>query len=403
VIEFAVFVSSTFFQLKERNVMSRDGRHLFTSESVTEGHPDKIADQISDSILDAILAQDATSRVACETLVTTGLVVLAGEITTNAIVDFQETARAAIRDVGYTRAKYGFDADTCGVLSSLHKQSPDISMGVDTGGAGDQGLMFGYACNETDELMPLPIMLAHKLVKGLSCARRDGVLDYLRPDGKSQVTVEYEGRKPVRVDAVVISSQHREDVTNDQMRSDIVEKIINRVVPASLMDKNTKIYVNPTGRFVVGGPHGDAGVTGRKIIVDTYGGAAPHGGGAFSGKDPTKVDRSACYMARYIAKNCVAAGFAEKLQVQLAYAIGVAEPVSVMVDTYGTGKIADDKMTELVRQHFKLTPKGIIDDLDLRKPIYRKTAAFEHFGRTEDGFTWEKTDRSDALRKAAGL
>jgi S-adenosylmethionine synthetase len=403
VIEFAVFVSSTFFQLKERNVMSRDGRHLFTSESVTEGHPDKIADQISDSILDAILAQDATSRVACETLVTTGLVVLAGEITTNAIVDFQETARAAIRDVGYTRAKYGFDADTCGVLSSLHKQSPDISMGVDTGGAGDQGLMFGYACNETDELMPLPIMLAHKLVKGLSCARRDGVLDYLRPDGKSQVTVEYEGRKPVRVDAVVISSQHREDVTNDQMRSDIVEKIINRVVPASLMDKNTKIYVNPTGRFGVGGPHGDAGVTGRKIIVDTYGGAAPHGGGAFSGKDPTKVDRSACYMARYIAKNCVAAGFAEKLQVQLAYAIGVAEPVSVMVDTYGTGKIADDKMTELVRQHFKLTPKGIIDDLDLRKPIYRKTAAFGHFGRTEDGFTWEKTDRSDALRKAAGL
>jgi S-adenosylmethionine synthetase len=403
VIEFAVFVSSTFFQLKERNVMSRDGRHLFTSESVTEGHPDKIADQISDSILDAILAQDATSRVACETLVTTGLVVLAGEITTNAIVDFQETARAAIRDVGYTRAKYGFDADTCGVLSSLHKQSPDISMGVDTGGAGDQGLMFGYACNETDELMPLPIMLAHKLVKGLSCARRDGVLDYLRPDGKSQVTVEYEGRKPVRVDAVVISSQHREDVTNDQMRSDIVEKIINRVVPASLMDKNTKINVNPTGRFVVGGPHGDAGVTGRKIIVDTYGGAAPHGGAAFSGKDPTKVDRSACYMARYIAKNCVAAGFAEKLQVQLAYAIGVAEPVSVMVDTYGTGKIADDKMTELVRQHFKLTPKGIIDDLDLRKPIYRKTAAFGHFGRTEDGFTWEKTDRSDALRKAAGL
>jgi S-adenosylmethionine synthetase len=403
VIEFAVFVSSTFFQLKERNVMSRDGRHLFTSESVTEGHPDKIADQISDSILDAILAQDATSRVACETLVTTGLVVLAGEITTNAIVDFQETARAAIRDVGYTRAKYGFDADTCGVLSSLHKQSPDISMGVDTGGAGDQGLMFGYACNETDELMPLPIMLAHKLVKGLSCARRDGVLDYLRPDGKSQVTVEYEGRKPVRVDAVVISSQHREDVTNDQMRSDIVEKFINRVVPASLMGKNTKIYVNPTGRFVVGGPHGDAGVTGRKIIVDTYGGAAPHGGGAFSGKDPTKVDRSACYMARYIAKNCVAAGFAEKLQVQLAYAIGVAEPVSVMVDTYGTGKNADDKMTELVRQHFKLTPKGIIDDLDLRKPIYRKTAAFGHFGRTEDGFTWEKTDRSDALRKAAGL
>ena len=292
--------------------MSRDGRHLFTSESVTEGHPDKIADQISDSVLDAILAQDPKSRVACETLVTTGLVVMAGEITTNAIVDFQEVARATITDVGYTRAKFGFDAETCAVLSSIHKQSPDISMGVDTGGAGDQGLMFGYACNETEELMPLPIMLAHKLVKGLSCARRDGVLDYLRPDGKSQVTVEYEGRKPVRVDAIVVSSQHREDVTNDQMRGDFIEKIINRVVPASLMDKNTKIYVNPTGRFVVGGPHGDAGVTGRKIIVDTYGGAAPHGGGAFSGKDPTKVDRSACYMARYIAKNCVAAGFAEK-------------------------------------------------------------------------------------------
>ena len=370
--------------------MSRDGRHLFTSESVTEGHPDKIADQISDGVLDAILAQDPKSRVACETLVTTGLVIMAGEITTNAIVDFQEVARSAIRDVGYTRAKYGFDADTCAVLSSLHKQSPDISMGVDTGGAGDQGLMFGYACNETDELMPLPIMLAHKLVKGLSCARRDGVLDYLRPDGKSQVTVEYEGRKPVRVDAVVISSQHRDDVTNDQMRGDIAEKIINRVVPASLMDKNTKIYVNPTGRFVVGGPHGDAGVTGRKIIVDTYGGAAPHGGGAFSGKDPTKVDRSACYMARYIAKNCVAAGFAEKLQVQLAYAIGVADPVSVMVDTYGTGKIADSKMTELVREHFKLTPRGIMEDLDLRRPIYRKTAAFGHFGRSEDGFTWER-------------
>jgi S-adenosylmethionine synthetase len=288
------------------------------------------------------------------------------------------------------------------VLSSLHKQSPDISMGVDTGGAGDQGLMFGYACTETEELMPLPITLAHKLVKGLSCARRDGVLDYLRPDGKSQVTVEYEGRRPVRVDAVVISSQHREDVTNDQMRRDFIDKIINRVVPAELMDKNTKIYVNPTGRFVVGGPHGDAGVTGRKIIVDTYGGAAPHGGGAFSGKDPTKVDRSACYMARYIAKNCVAAGFAEKLQVQLAYAIGVADPVSVMVDTYGTGTLEDGKITELVRAHFKLTPKGIIDDLDLRRPIYKKTAAFGHFGRSEPEFTWERTDRAAALRKAAG-
>jgi S-adenosylmethionine synthetase len=383
--------------------MSRDSRHLFTSESVTEGHPDKIADQISDSVLDAILAQDPKSRVACETLVTTGLVVMAGEITTNAIVDFQEVARNTIKDVGYTRAKFGFDAETCAVLSSIHKQSPDISMGVDTGGAGDQGLMFGYACTETDELMPLPIMLAHKLCKGLSCARRDGVLDYLRPDGKSQVTVEYEGRKPVRVDAIVVSSQHREDVTNEQMRSDFMDKIISRVVPAEMMDRNTKVYVNPTGRFVVGGPHGDAGVTGRKIIVDTYGGAAPHGGGAFSGKDPTKVDRSACYMARYIAKNCVAAGFAEKLQVQLAYAIGVADPVSVMVDTYGTGRIPDDKITELVRAHFKLTPKGIIEDLDLRRPIYRRTAAFGHFGRSEPEFTWERTDRADALRKAAGL
>jgi S-adenosylmethionine synthetase len=383
--------------------MSRNGRHLFTSESVTEGHPDKIADQISDSVLDATLAQDSKSRVACETLVTTGLVVLAGEITTNAIVDFQEVARAAIKDVGYTRAKYGFDADTCAVLSSIHKQSPDISMGVDTGGAGDQGLMFGYACSETDELMPLPIMLAHKLVRGLSCARRDGVLEYLRPDGKSQVTVEYEGRQPLRVDAIVVSSQHREDVTIGQMRADIIEKIINRVVPADLMDKDTKIYINPTGRFVVGGPHGDAGVTGRKIIVDTYGGAAPHGGGAFSGKDPTKVDRSASYMARYIAKNCVAAGLAERIQVQLAYAIGVAEPVSVMVDTSGTGKADDSMITALVREHFKLTPKGIIDDLDLRRPIYRKTAAFGHFGRTEEGFTWERTDRADALRKAAGV
>jgi S-adenosylmethionine synthetase len=383
--------------------MSRDDRHLFTSESVTEGHPDKIADQISDSVLDALLAQDPKSRVACETLVTTGLVVMAGEITTNAIVDVQELARATIREVGYTRAKFGFDADTCAVLSSLHKQSPDIKRGVDTGGAGDQGLMFGYACTETDELMPLPIMLAHKICKGLSCARRDGVLEYLRPDGKSQVTVEYEGRKPVRVDAIVVSSQHREDVSNEQMRADFMEKIVDRVVPADMMDKHTKVYVNPTGRFVVGGPHGDAGLTGRKIIVDTYGGAAPHGGGAFSGKDPTKVDRSACYMARYIAKNCVAAGFAERVQVQLAYAIGVADPVSVMVDTFGTGKIANAKITELVRAHFKLTPKGIIEDLDLRRPIYKKTAAFGHFGRSEPEFTWERTDRADALRKAAGL
>src|SRR5438132_7304408 len=383
--------------------MSRDGRHLFTSESVTEGHPDKIADQISDSVLDAILAQDAKSRVACETLVTTGLVVLAGEITTNAVVDFQEVARATIKDVGYTRAKFGFDAETCAVLSSIHKQSPDISMGVDTGGAGDQGLMFGYACTETAELMPLPIMLAHKLCKGLSCARRDGVLDYLRPDGKSQVTVEYEGRRPVRVDAIVVSSQHREDVTNEQMRADVLDKIVSRVVPADMMDADTKIYVNPTGRFVVGGPHGDAGVTGRKIIVDTYGGAAPHGGGAFSGKDPTKVDRSACYMARYVAKNVVASGLAERCMVQLAYAIGVAEPVSALIDTFGTGQIADDKISELVRAHFKLTPRGIIESLDLRRPIYKKTAAFGHFGRTEPEFTWERTDKAAALGAAAGL
>ena len=383
--------------------MSRDGRHLFTSEAVTEGHPDKIADQISDSVLDAILAQDAKSRVACETLVTTGLVVMAGEITTNAIVDFQDIARATIRDVGYTRAKFGFDADTCAVLSSLHKQSPDISMGVDTGGAGDQGLMFGFACTETDELMPLPIMLAHKLTKGLSCARRDGVLDYLRPDGKSQVTVEYDGGRPVRVDAVVVSSQHSPLVTQETMKEDIVEKIISRVIPAELMDSNTKIYVNPTGRFVVGGPHGDAGVTGRKIIVDTYGGAAPHGGGAFSGKDPTKVDRSACYMARYIAKNVVAAGIAERALVQLAYAIGVADPVSVMVHTEGTGRVPEERITELVREHFKLTPRGIMEELDLRRPIYKKTAAFGHFGRSEPEFTWERTDKAAVLRSRAGV
>ena len=383
--------------------MSRDGRHLFTSESVTEGHPDKIADQISDGILDAILAQDPFGRVACETLVTTGLAIIAGEITTNCYVEFPKIVRETIRDVGYTRAKYGFDYETCAVLSAIHEQSGDIAMGVDTGGAGDQGLMFGYACTETEELIPLPIMLAHKLCKGFSCARRDGVLDYLRPDGKSQVTVEYEGRKPVRVDAIVVSSQHCALVSNDTMREDVVERIIHRVVPADMMDKNTKVYVNPTGRFVVGGPHGDAGVTGRKIIVDTYGGAAPHGGGAFSGKDPTKVDRSACYMGRYIAKNCVAAGFADRILVQLAYAIGVADPVSVMVDTYGTGRLPDDKITELVRGHFKLTPRGIIEDLNLRRPIYRKTAAFGHFGRTEPEFTWEQTNRVEALRAAAGL
>jgi len=383
--------------------MSRKGRHLFTSESVTEGHPDKIADQISDSILDAILTQDPMSRVACETLVTTGLAMVAGEITTSARVDYQDVVRQTITDVGYTRGKYGFDAETCAVLSSIHSQSPDIAMGVDTGGAGDQGLMFGFACTETDELMPLPIMLAHKLTKGLSCARRDGVLEYLRPDGKSQVTVEYDGTTPIRVDAVVISSQHSPLVTNDTMRGDVTEKIIRAVIPAELMDNNTKIFVNPTGRFVVGGPHGDAGVTGRKIIVDTYGGAAPHGGGAFSGKDPTKVDRSACYMARYVAKNVVAAGIADRALVQVAYAIGVADPVSVMVHTEGTGRIPEEKITEIVRQHFKLTPRGIMEELNLRRPIYKKTAAFGHFGRTEPEFTWERTDRAAALRHAAGL
>ena len=383
--------------------MSRNGRHLFTSESVTEGHPDKIADQISDSILDALITQDPMSRVACETLVTTGIAFIAGEITTKAVIDYQKVVRDTITDVGYTRGKYGFDAETCAVISSIHSQSPDIAMGVDTGGAGDQGLMFGFACTETDELMPLPIMLAHKLARGLSCARRDGVLEYLRPDGKSQVTVEYDGHKPVRVDAVVVSSQHSPLVTNETMREDITEKIINNVIPANMMDKNTKIYVNPTGRFVVGGPHGDAGVTGRKIIVDTYGGAAPHGGGAFSGKDPTKVDRSAAYMARYIAKNVVAAGIAERALVQLAYAIGVADPVSVMVHTEGTGRIPEEKITEIVRQHFKLTPRGIVEELDLRRPIYKKTAAFGHFGRSEKEFYWERTDKAAALKSSAGL
>jgi len=383
--------------------MSRNGRHLFTSESVTEGHPDKIADQISDSILDAIISQDPMSRVACETLVTTGLAVVAGEITTSAYVDFQEVVRATVKEIGYNRGKYGFDAETCAVLSSIHSQSPDIAQGVDTGGAGDQGLMFGFACQETEELMPLPIMLAHKLVKGLSCARRDGVLDYLRPDGKSQVTIEYEGSRPVRVDAVVVSSQHSPLVTNETMREDITDKIINRVIPADMRDANTKIFVNPTGRFVIGGPHGDAGVTGRKIIVDTYGGAAPHGGGAFSGKDPTKVDRSACYMARYIAKNVVASGISDRALVQLAYAIGVADPVSVMVRTDGTGRIPEDRITDLVREHFKLTPRGIMEELDLRRPIYRKTAAFGHFGRSEPDFTWERTDKASALRSAAGV
>jgi S-adenosylmethionine synthetase len=383
--------------------MSRNGRYLFTSESVTEGHPDKIADQISDSVLDTILAQDPTARVACETLVTTGLAIIAGEITTNCTFDFQKVVRDTITDVGYTKSEYGYDADTCAVLSSIHGQSPDIARGVDPGGAGDQGLMFGYACTETDELMPLPIMLAHKLVKGLSCARRDGLLEYLRPDGKSQVSVEYDRGRPVRVDTVVVSTQHSDLVSNDTLRADITEKIVKRVIPGDMMDSETRVLINPTGRFVVGGPHGDAGVTGRKIIVDTYGGAAPHGGGAFSGKDPTKVDRSACYMARYVAKNVVAAGLADKCLVQLAYAIGVAEPVSVLVDTSGTGKVDDDQLSEIVRGHFKLTPKGIIETLNLRRPIYKKTAAFGHFGRTEPEFTWERTDKADAISKDAGV
>src|SRR6516164_7732058 len=383
--------------------MSRKGRHLFTSESVTEGHPDKIADQISDSILDALLAQDPVSRVACETLVTTGLAIVAGEITTSAYVDFQDVVRGTIREVGYNRGKFGFDAETCAVLSSIHSQSPDIAMGVDTGGAGDQGLMFGFACTETEELMPLPIMLAHKLARGLSCARRDGVLEYLRPDGKSQVTVEYDGNKPLRVDAVVISSQHSPLVSQETMREDITGKIIKAQIPAHLIDKNTKIYVNPTGRFVVGGPHGDAGVTGRKIIVDTYGGYAPHGGGAFSGKDPTKVDRSAAYAARYLAKNVVAAGLAERCTIQIAYAIGVADPMSLLVDTHGTGNVDEKKLEKVLPEMFRLTPTNIRRTLKLNRPIYRRTAAYGHFGRAvekDGGFSWERTDLADELRRA---
>ena len=382
--------------------MRRTGQYLFTSESVTEGHPDKIADQVSDAVVDAVLAQDPTGRVACETLLTTGLVVIAGEITCNGSTDFTDVVRGAIREVGYTRAKFGFDADTCAVLSSIHGQSPDIAMGVDPGGAGDQGLMFGYACRETESLMPLPISLAHDLCRGLSRARRDGVIDYLRPDGKSQVTVQYDGDAPVRVDTVVVSSQHCDRIGNDRIREAVLTHVVKPVIPASLLDEKTRIYVNPTGRFVMGGPHGDAGVTGRKIIVDTYGGAAPHGGGAFSGKDPTKVDRSASYMARYVAKNCVAAGLADRVQVQLAYAIGVADPVSVLVDTFGTAAIDEERISALVREHFSLTPKGIIETLDLRRPIYRQTAAFGHFGRSEPDFTWERTDKAEALRAAAG-
>ena len=383
--------------------MSSESGYLFTSESVTEGHPDKISDQISDAVLDAALSADPTARVACETLVTTGLVVVAGEITTDAVLDYSRIARETIREIGYTSSSFGFDCDTCAVLSALDRQSPDIAMGVDTGGAGDQGLMFGYACNETPELMPLPIQLAHQLTRRLSQVRKSGELPYLRPDGKSQVTVEYRDGRPFRLDAVVISSQHADDVSNEQLRSEIQEKVIQQAVSSELLDKDTKYHINPTGRFVTGGPKGDAGVTGRKIIVDTYGGYAPHGGGAFSGKDPTKVDRSAAYMARYIAKNIVAAGLAERCMVQLAYAIGVADPVSVNVNPEGTGRVSEAALSKLVRDHFQLTPRGIIESLNLRRPIYKATAAYGHFGRSEDGFSWEKTDKAEALRASAGI
>ena len=376
---------------------------LFTSESVTEGHPDKIADQISDAVLDEVMKQDPHGRVACETLVTTGLAVVAGEITTSAHVNYDELVRETIRGVGYNRAKYGYDADTCAVMCTVKRQSPDIAMGVDTGGAGDQGLMFGYACDETEELMPMPIQLAHRLTQRLSDVRKAKTVDFLRPDGKSQVTIEYRNGRPARVDCVVISTQHSDKVSNNELRAAIVEHVIRPIVPAKMLDADTKYHINPTGRFVIGGPMGDAGLTGRKIIVDTYGGYSRHGGGAFSGKDPSKVDRSACYMARYIAKNIVAAGLASKTEVQLAYAIGVAEPVSVMAETFGTATIPEEKITALIREFFKLTPKGIIETLDLRRPIYKATAAYGHFGRSGPGFTWERTDRADALRKAAGL
>ncbi|MGH9788073.1 MAG: methionine adenosyltransferase [Candidatus Acidiferrales bacterium] len=378
-------------------------RYLFTSESVTEGHPDKVADQISDSVLDAVIAQDPNGRVACEVLVTTGLVLVSGEITTSASIDFTGIARETLRRIGYTDARWGIDADSCSVLVAVKEQSADIAMGVDPGGAGDQGLMFGLACDETAELMPLPIMLAHRLTEQLTRARREGTVDFLRPDGKSQVTVEYENGQAVRVDTVVVSAQHSDAVDIETVRKGILEKIIKPIIPAEMLDKNTKYLINPTGRFVIGGPHGDCGLTGRKIIMDTYGGAGRHGGGAFSGKDPTKVDRSASYMARHIAKNLVAAGLARKAEVQLAYAIGVAEPVSVMVDTFSTGAIDERQLIELVRAHFPLTPRGIIEALNLRRPIYRKTAAYGHFGRTEPEFTWERTDKVDALRRAAGV
>jgi S-adenosylmethionine synthetase len=378
--------------------------YLFTSESVTEGHPDKIADQISDAVLDALLKQDPMSRVACETLLTTGLAMVAGEITTKGYVEIPDIVRQTIKEIGYTRAKYGFDYETCGVITSVHSQSPDIAMGVDTGGAGDQGLMFGYACDETPELMPMTIMLAHKLTRRLSEVRKTEVLPYLRPDGKSQVTIEYRDGKPYKLHTIVVSSQHSPDVHLKDLREDVIEKVIKPVVPKNLLDEETIVYhINPTGRFVTGGPMGDTGLTGRKIIVDTYGGVGSHGGGCFSGKDPTKVDRSASYMARYVAKNVVAAGLASECEIQLAYAIGVPEPVSVHIDDFGTGKIPYEKFVEIIRKNFDMTPKGIMTTLDLRRPIYKKTAAYGHFGRTEPEFSWERTDKAAALKKDAGL
>jgi len=379
------------------------GRHLFTSESVTEGHPDKVADQISDAVLDYVMTHDPMGRVACETLVTTGLALVAGEITTKCIIDYPSIVRKTVEEIGYTDANFGFDFKSCAVMSAVDTQSPDIAMGVDTGGAGDQGLMFGYATNESPELMPLPILLAHKLTKRLADARRAGVPNFLRPDGKSQVSVEYDDDKPVRIDTVVISTQHGPEVSAAQLREEIIEHIIKPTLPTALLDAKTKYHINPTGRFVVGGPQGDCGLTGRKIIVDSYGGMGRHGGGAFSGKDPTKVDRSACYMARYIAKNVVAAGLADRVEIQLAYAIGVADPVSVSVDTFGTGKADQDKISELIRENFQLTPRGIIESLDLRRPIYKKTASYGHFGRNEPEFSWERTDKAGKLKAQAGL
>ncbi len=381
--------------------MSEKMRHFFTSESVTEGHPDKMADQISDSVLDAVLKDDPKGRVACEVLITTGICVVSGEITTNTYVDVPRLVRSVISDIGYSDANFGFDSKTCGIINSIQSQSPDIAMGVDTGGAGDQGLMFGFACDETPELMPLPIMMAHKLVRQLSEVRRAGKLDFLRPDGKSQVSVEYANGKPKRIEAVVVSTQHDDDISTEELRTQVKKHIIDAVVPSNMVDSSTKFHINPTGRFVIGGPHGDTGLTGRKIIVDTYGGMGRHGGGAFSGKDPTKVDRSACYMARYIAKNLVDSGLASRCEVQLAYAIGVAEPVSVMVHTFGTGQVEEERLVELVRDQFPLTPKGMIDHLKLRRPIYRLTAAFGHFGRTEPSFSWEATDKAAALRDSS--